>query len=312
MIEAQGGLGDRGAIVLGRAGWHPGVIGIVASRLVETYHRPTIVVALGDEIGQGSARSIAGFNLYEAIAACSDGLIALRRPRRRGRAEAPDAAAFASLRRAVRPPLPRRSLTAEQLQKVLHDRRRGPARHAHAPRRRGDRGAGAARDRQPPAPARGQPRPARRRAAGRRRAEEPPPAPVRQGEAALKAIGWNMAERGKALTAGHGLFARLSPVDQRVERPPRGPARGQGLPARRGERTWPMPQHPPDSGASAAGIASRQVRGAGDPRPAGARRPRPGPPRAVSSPRRARATPPRTGPSRSASTRRSASRSSSP
>jgi single-stranded-DNA-specific exonuclease len=71
MIAAQGGLKGRGAIVLGREGWHPGVIGIVASRLVDTYHRPTIVVALGNEQGQGSARSIAGFDLYQAIAACS-------------------------------------------------------------------------------------------------------------------------------------------------------------------------------------------------------------------------------------------------
>ena len=76
MIEAEGGLSDRGAVVLGRKGWHPGVIGIVASRLADSYHRPAVVVALGETIGQGSARSIAGFNLYDAIAACSDGLIA--------------------------------------------------------------------------------------------------------------------------------------------------------------------------------------------------------------------------------------------
>ena len=67
MITAQGGIKGRGAIVLGKEGWHPGVIGIVASRLVDTYHRPTIVVALGDEHGQGSARSILGFDLYRAI-----------------------------------------------------------------------------------------------------------------------------------------------------------------------------------------------------------------------------------------------------
>src|SRR5262249_17783160 len=76
MIRAQGGLGDRGAIVLGKAGWHPGVIGIVASRLVDIYHRPAVVVALGAALCQGSARSIPGFDLYEAIRACSAGLIA--------------------------------------------------------------------------------------------------------------------------------------------------------------------------------------------------------------------------------------------
>ena len=75
MITAQGGLKERGAIVLGREGWHPGVIGIVASRLVDTYHRPTIVIALNAEIGQGSARSIAGFDLHAAISACSEGLL---------------------------------------------------------------------------------------------------------------------------------------------------------------------------------------------------------------------------------------------
>jgi single-stranded-DNA-specific exonuclease len=74
MVESQGGLGERGAIVVGRAGWHPGVIGIVASRMADAYHRPAIVVALGDGMSQGSARSVPGFNLYDAISACSDGL----------------------------------------------------------------------------------------------------------------------------------------------------------------------------------------------------------------------------------------------
>lgn len=75
MITEQGGLGSRGAIVLGREGWHPGVIGIVASRLAEVYHRPAIVVALGAEVGQGSARSIPGLDLYQAILQCADGLL---------------------------------------------------------------------------------------------------------------------------------------------------------------------------------------------------------------------------------------------
>ncbi len=74
MVEEQGGVGDRGAIVLGHQDWHPGVIGIVAGRLAELYHRPSIVVALGNEVGQGSGRSIAGFNLYDALFACSGGL----------------------------------------------------------------------------------------------------------------------------------------------------------------------------------------------------------------------------------------------
>src|SRR5262249_12591731 len=52
MLDAAGGLGDRGAIVVGREGWHAGVIGIVASRLVDAYHRPAVVVALSDSVGQ--------------------------------------------------------------------------------------------------------------------------------------------------------------------------------------------------------------------------------------------------------------------
>ena len=75
MIKAEGGLKERRAIVLGRKGWHPGVIGIVASRLVDYYQRPTVIVAFGDEFAQGSARSVTGFNLYEAIRDCSEGLI---------------------------------------------------------------------------------------------------------------------------------------------------------------------------------------------------------------------------------------------
>ncbi|HET7460091.1 MAG TPA: single-stranded-DNA-specific exonuclease RecJ, partial [Longimicrobium sp.] len=55
-------------LVLAHDGWHPGVIGIVASRVVERVHRPTVLIALnGNEDGKGSARSIGGFHLYEAI-----------------------------------------------------------------------------------------------------------------------------------------------------------------------------------------------------------------------------------------------------
>ena len=59
------------AFVLYKEGWHPGVIGIVASRIVERYYRPTIMISIVDGIGKGSARSIAHFNIYEAIRECS-------------------------------------------------------------------------------------------------------------------------------------------------------------------------------------------------------------------------------------------------
>jgi len=61
---------DFGVVVAGE-GWHPGVIGIVASRVVERIHRPVVLVALDGAQGRGSARSIPGFHLYEAIAECS-------------------------------------------------------------------------------------------------------------------------------------------------------------------------------------------------------------------------------------------------
>ena len=67
---------DRKSIVLGDDGWHQGVIGIVASRLVERFHRPTVLVAFDGDDGKGSARSAAGFHLYEGLAACSDHLTA--------------------------------------------------------------------------------------------------------------------------------------------------------------------------------------------------------------------------------------------
>ncbi|MEN9549896.1 MAG: hypothetical protein RIR12_2487 [Bacteroidota bacterium] len=55
--------------------WHKGVVGIVASRLIETYHRPTIVLTQSGDYAAGSARSVPGFNLYEAIHACREHLI---------------------------------------------------------------------------------------------------------------------------------------------------------------------------------------------------------------------------------------------
>lgn len=55
--------------------WHKGVVGIVASRLIETYYRPTIVLTRSGDYVAGSARSVSGFNLYEAIYACRDHLL---------------------------------------------------------------------------------------------------------------------------------------------------------------------------------------------------------------------------------------------
>ena len=65
---------DRAVVVSGD-GWHPGVIGIVASRLVERICRPVVVVAFDGDIGRGSARSIPSFDLHAGIAACSEHLV---------------------------------------------------------------------------------------------------------------------------------------------------------------------------------------------------------------------------------------------
>jgi single-stranded-DNA-specific exonuclease len=62
-------------IVLHQESWHPGVIGIVASRLVEKYYRPTVMLTTVDGVAKGSARSIANFNIYEALEKCQDVLI---------------------------------------------------------------------------------------------------------------------------------------------------------------------------------------------------------------------------------------------
>lgn len=65
---------DR-AIVLHNDDWHPGVIGIVASRLVEKYYRPSIMLTTIDGVAKGSARSIPGFNIYEALERSEDFLL---------------------------------------------------------------------------------------------------------------------------------------------------------------------------------------------------------------------------------------------
>jgi single-stranded-DNA-specific exonuclease len=63
-------------LILHKQGWHSGVIGIVASRVVEKYYRPTILITIEDGIGKGSARSIEGFDLYGALKECEDLLLA--------------------------------------------------------------------------------------------------------------------------------------------------------------------------------------------------------------------------------------------
>ena len=63
---------ERNALVLSSEDWHQGVVGIVASRLIETYYRPTVVLTMSNGFVTGSARSVPGFDLYQAIESCSD------------------------------------------------------------------------------------------------------------------------------------------------------------------------------------------------------------------------------------------------
>lgn len=74
-VKATGQEGpDSFAIVAAGEGWHPGVIGIVASRLVDRFHKPTLMIGINDGVAQGSGRSISGFHLARALEACTEHL----------------------------------------------------------------------------------------------------------------------------------------------------------------------------------------------------------------------------------------------
>jgi single-stranded-DNA-specific exonuclease len=71
----QADMANTGAFILSSDEWHPGVIGIVASRIVEEFYRPAALISVKDGVGKGSARSIPGFDLYQGLSACSDLLL---------------------------------------------------------------------------------------------------------------------------------------------------------------------------------------------------------------------------------------------
>jgi len=75
LVEKFLDLENDGAIVLHQEQWHPGVIGIVASRLVEKYYRPTIMMTTVNGVAKGSARSIAGFDIHNALKRVEDKLL---------------------------------------------------------------------------------------------------------------------------------------------------------------------------------------------------------------------------------------------
>jgi single-stranded-DNA-specific exonuclease len=75
LIDADDKMRNRKSTVVFQPHWHKGVVGIVASRLIEKYYRPTVVLTRSGEFVSGSARSVPGFNLYEALHACREYLL---------------------------------------------------------------------------------------------------------------------------------------------------------------------------------------------------------------------------------------------
>ena len=63
---------DDPALVLGAEGWHQGVVGVVAAKLVDKYRKPVVIVGFDDGQGRGSARTLGGFDLYQALAQCQE------------------------------------------------------------------------------------------------------------------------------------------------------------------------------------------------------------------------------------------------
>lgn len=75
-LEQLGDIGAERVLVVHREGWSPGIVGIVAGRLTGRFHRPTAVVATEGDLARGSARSIPGFHILEALKRCADCLLA--------------------------------------------------------------------------------------------------------------------------------------------------------------------------------------------------------------------------------------------
>jgi single-stranded-DNA-specific exonuclease len=71
IVETDPDVGAQTVLVVAGDDWHRGVIGIVASKLVEAFHRPAVVLSLGDGIAHGSCRSIPGFDMLEALESCA-------------------------------------------------------------------------------------------------------------------------------------------------------------------------------------------------------------------------------------------------
>src|SRR5215216_3579085 len=75
VVETDLDVGSRTVIVVAGDGWHRGVIGIVASKLVDAFHRPAIVMSIDGDVAHGSCRSIPSFNMLAALESCADVLV---------------------------------------------------------------------------------------------------------------------------------------------------------------------------------------------------------------------------------------------
>ena len=75
LVETDLEVGSRPVIVVAGDGWHRGVIGIVASKLVDAFHRPAVVISIDGDVAHGSCRSIPSFNMLAALESCGDAMI---------------------------------------------------------------------------------------------------------------------------------------------------------------------------------------------------------------------------------------------
>jgi single-stranded-DNA-specific exonuclease len=74
-VEKEVADGERGPLVFASPNWHPGILGIVASRLVDRFGQPAVLISLKDGVGKGSGRSVADFNIYEGLKRCQAHLL---------------------------------------------------------------------------------------------------------------------------------------------------------------------------------------------------------------------------------------------
>ncbi len=88
IVQTDPDVGARSVLVVAGDGWHRGVIGIVASKLVDAFHRPAIVLSVEDGVAHGSCRSISQFDMLGALERCAPPADAVRRPQAGGGADA--------------------------------------------------------------------------------------------------------------------------------------------------------------------------------------------------------------------------------